>query len=85
MSHDRAETEGHTRRALARQAVPVPSERLFVSPQEVAGALGMDERTVRRAVAAGLIPGFKVGVCWRIPASWLRGAAGLGSDGAPAA
>jgi excisionase family DNA binding protein len=59
--------------------------RLFAKVPEAAPLLRMDERTVRRACERGEIPGFKVGEQWRIPMSWLRQAAGLGGDGAPAA
>lgn len=62
-----------------------PEGRLFMSPQEVAAALGTDPRTIRRAIAEGQIPGFKVGVNWKIPAAWLREAAtGGGSNGTAA-
>jgi excisionase family DNA binding protein len=60
-------------------------ERLFVGVPEVAEILSSDERTVRRAIAAGQIPGFKVGVNWRVPAAWLREQARLGSGDVPAA
>ena len=48
------------------------AERLFVTPAEAARLLGMDPRTVRRAIAEGQIPGFKVGTSWKIPTAWLR-------------
>jgi hypothetical protein len=80
MSRDRAEAEENARRALAEPTAPLPSGRLFVTPQEVAAAFGMDERSIRRAIAAGQIPATKVGVFNQIPASWLRERAGLGDD-----
>lgn len=65
-------------------ASTLPEGRLFMSPQEVAAALGADPRTIRRAIAEGQIPGFKVGVFWKIPTAWLREVASGGGD-APAA
>jgi excisionase family DNA binding protein len=63
----------------------LPAGRLFAKVPEAAELLRMDERTVRRALVAGQIPGFRVGATWRVPVAWLREQAGLGSDGAPAA
>ena len=63
----------------------LPPGRLFATAPETAQVLRSDERTVRRALEAGQIPGFRVGVTWRVPVAWLREHAGLGSDGAPAA
>jgi excisionase family DNA binding protein len=57
--------------------------RLFLTPIEVAALFDSDPRTIRRAVQEGKIPGFKVGVFWKIPTSWVRQQAGLeGSSGA---
>jgi excisionase family DNA binding protein len=61
-----------------------PQGRLFATAPEAAKVLRTDERTLRRALEAGQVPGFRVGVTWRIPVAWLREQAGLG-DGAPAA
>jgi excisionase family DNA binding protein len=62
----------------------LPAGRLFATTPEAAQVLRTDERTLRRALEAGQVPGFRVGVTWRIPVAWLREQAGLG-DGAPAA
>jgi excisionase family DNA binding protein len=56
--------------------VAVLGDRIFVGVPEVAEILHSDQRTVRRALEAGQIPGFKVGVNWRIPVEWLRKQAG---------
>lgn len=37
---------------------------------------GRDQRTVRRAIEAGRIPGQKVGSRWVVPVAWLREQAG---------
>ena len=58
------------------ETATVPPGRLFASVPEVAGILGLDERTVRRAVADGQIPATKVGVRVLIPTAWLRAQAG---------
>jgi excisionase family DNA binding protein len=52
-------------------------ERLFFDVPEVARLLRRDPRTVRAACARGEIPATRAGQRWRIPASWLRQAAGL--------
>jgi excisionase family DNA binding protein len=52
------------------------ADRLFANVPEVAEILGADERTVRRAVAAGEIPATRIGVKCIIPVSWLRERAG---------
>jgi excisionase family DNA binding protein len=51
--------------------------KLFATVPEVAAVLRSDVRSVRRAIAAGEIPGIRVGPCWRVPVTWLRHAAGL--------
>jgi excisionase family DNA binding protein len=58
--------------------------RLFASVPEAAGVLGIDVRTLRRAIARGEVPATKVGVRTLIPTAWIRAQARLG-DGAPAA
>src|SRR5437016_2683138 len=63
----------------------LPAGRLFATAPETAAVLRADERTVRRALEAGQIPGFRCGATWRIPVAWLREQAGLGGGGAPAA
>ena len=53
------------------------SDRLFTGVAEAARILEVDERTVRRAIAAGEIPATKVGARHMIPVVWLREQAGL--------
>ena len=48
----------------------------FADVPQVARVLGRDERTVRRGIEAGKIPGQKVGSRWVVPVSWLRQQAG---------
>jgi excisionase family DNA binding protein len=67
-----------------RSAPPIP-ERLFASVQETAEVLGVDPRTVRRAVAEGQIPASHVGVRVLIPTKWLREAAQSGGGDAATA
>jgi len=57
--------------------------RLFADVPQAAGLLGLDERTVRRAAAAGEIPAHKVGHKWMIPAAWLRQQAGVTAPHTP--
>jgi len=57
---------------------------LFIGIPETALLLNRDERTVRRAVERGEIPGQKFGARWSIPTSWIRQQAGL-PEAAPAA
>ncbi len=52
------------------------SGRLFADVPEVASITGRDERTIRRAAAAGEIPSTKVGSKYMIPVAWLRQQAG---------
>ena len=49
----------------------------FADVPDVASILGRDERTVRRGIEAGKIPGRKVGSRWVVPVSWLRDQAGM--------
>lgn len=60
----------------------LPEGRLFLSPAEVASLLDADPRTVRKAVQEGKIPGFKLGVYWKIPAAWVLEQAGIRGDAA---
>ena len=62
-------------RTRVRAAIP---DQLFVSVPEAATILGVDPRTARRAIDAGQIPGFKVGVFWKVPTAWLREQARVG-------
>ena len=50
--------------------------RLFADVPEVASITGRDERTIRKAAAAGEIPSTKVGNKYMIPVAWLREQAG---------
>jgi excisionase family DNA binding protein len=50
---------------------------LFIGVPEAAALLGCDERTIRRALAKGEIPGQRLGARWAIPSVWLRQQAGL--------
>lgn len=51
--------------------------KLFADVPETAALLRIDQRTVRRSIEAGDIPGIRTGQRWRVPTSWLRKAAGL--------
>lgn len=62
------------------QAKEALGDSLFASVPETAAVLRTDERTLRRALEAGEIPGVRVGQRWKIPTAWLRSAAGLGGD-----
>jgi excisionase family DNA binding protein len=44
----------------------------FFSIPEAARLFGSDDRTVRKAVAAGAIPATRIGCKWFVPTSWLR-------------
>jgi hypothetical protein len=58
--------------------------RLFASTTEAAAILdGLDPRTVRRAIAAGDIPGRRVGNKLLVPVSWLREQVAGGPGGGP--
>jgi excisionase family DNA binding protein len=59
--------------------------RLFATTTEVAAILGYDPRTIRRAIEAGEIPSVQAGSTRRVPVSWIREQARLGSDGPDAA
>lgn len=60
-----------------RQVLADLDGRLFASVPETAMVLRSDQRSVRRAIAAGEIPATAVGRVWRVPVAWLRRAAGL--------
>jgi excisionase family DNA binding protein len=47
-------------------------EKVAWSVQEVAEALDVDHKTVRKEIAAGAIPHFKVGRLIKIPAWWVN-------------
>lgn len=55
----------------------VLNSRLFVTVTEVAPLLGLDERSVRRALAAGTLPGIRIGGSWRVPSAAILRLAGL--------
>lgn len=57
-------------------------DRLFAAVPEVAAVFRWDERTVRKAIRAGEMPGIRAGSTWRVPVAWLRQAAGQGAQGA---
>jgi excisionase family DNA binding protein len=44
----------------------------FFSVPETALLLGIEARTVRRAIAAGTIPATQVGCLRKVPTEWLR-------------
>lgn len=52
--------------------IDVEAERLFVRVPEVAAALGLDVRTVRRCIKDGQIPAKRYEGAVLIPAQWLR-------------
>jgi excisionase family DNA binding protein len=51
-------------------------DRIFAYVPEVADITGLDERTIRKAAAAGEIPAHRIGAKWMIPTAWLREQAG---------
>jgi excisionase family DNA binding protein len=53
-------------------AVDLLSERLFLTVSEAAELLGVDGRTVRRAIQGGQVPAVRVGTALRVPVAWLR-------------
>lgn len=54
-------------------AIPAPlTESLALSVAEAAGALKVGENTLRREIAAGLIPSFRIGDRVLIPLDRLR-------------
>lgn len=54
--------------------------RLFVAPVQAARVLGVDRRTLYRAIEAGDVPAIKVGAQWRVATAWLRAAAQVPGD-----
>lgn len=46
--------------------------RAFFSVPEAARLIGCDERTLRKACAAGQVPGTRLGAKWLVPTAWLR-------------
>lgn len=72
-------TETAARQEADRQLEKL-SGQLFASVPEAAVILRVDRRTLYRALEAGDVPGFKVGVFWKIPVVWLREVARVGGD-----
>lgn len=44
---------------------------LTLSVQDVAAFLNVDERTIRRGIERGQVPGKKIGRIWRIPRTYV--------------
>lgn len=55
-------------------------DRLFLTATEAGRVLGVDARSVRRAIEGGQVPGVRVGQQWRVPAAWLRERAHLAAE-----
>ena len=55
-------------------------DHLFTTVPKVAQLLDLDERTVRRGIERGELPGFRVGSTIRIPVAELLRLAGLEED-----
>jgi hypothetical protein len=50
---------------------------VFAGVPDVASITGRDERTIRRGIEAGRIPGTRIGAKWAVPVAWLREQAGV--------
>lgn len=61
--------------------VDLLADRLFLTAAEAGRVLGVDARSVRRAIEGGQVPGVRVGQQWRVPAAWLRERAHLMGEG----
>jgi excisionase family DNA binding protein len=59
--------------------------RLFINTEEAAAILGVDPRTLRRAVERGEVPATRLGVRILIPTAWLRSQAARDGGGEPPA
>lgn len=46
-------------------------EKVLFGVPEVAAAISMDVKSVRKACEAGQIPGQRIGRVWKIPAWWI--------------
>jgi excisionase family DNA binding protein len=57
------------------QSARTLTERLFVSVPEAAELLGVDPRTLRRAIEDCQVPASRVGARVLVPTAWLRGQA----------
>ncbi|MBM9466084.1 helix-turn-helix domain-containing protein [Nakamurella leprariae] len=53
------------------------TDRLWMSPDELAPLLNLTGRAVRNACASGDIPAVRIGARWRIPVAKVRELAGL--------
>lgn len=65
---------------MSQDPVELLRGRLFVTTQDAAVILGVDRRTLNRAIASGDIPAVRVGAQWRISCAWLRAAAHVPDD-----
>lgn len=54
--------------------------RLFLTAAEAGHVLGVDARSVRRAIVGGQVPAVRVGQKWCVPAAWLRERAHLAAE-----
>jgi excisionase family DNA binding protein len=73
----RRELRARRRNQAADEVFAALEGKLFADVPQVATVLRSDERTVRRSLASGDIPGIRTGTRWRVPTRWLREAAGL--------
>jgi hypothetical protein len=60
-----------------REALAAIEGKLFASVPETARVLRSQERSIRRAIAAGDIPAVPLGPRKMVPTAWIRKAAGL--------
>jgi excisionase family DNA binding protein len=49
-----------------------PMSKVLWSPQELAGVLGMDVKTIRAAIGRGEIPSTKFGRLIKVPGWWVE-------------
>jgi excisionase family DNA binding protein len=63
----------------ARQVLDDLDGRIFATVPETSVVFRSDERSIRRAIAAGEIPATRTGRVWRVPVAWIREQAGLAS------
>jgi excisionase family DNA binding protein len=75
----------HQHEDRERTLTAILDSQLFASAPEAAEILRVDRRTLYKALEAGEVPGFKTGVWWKIPTSWLRERAGMGDRDAASA
>jgi hypothetical protein len=72
-----AKTQTKDSMASADPGIAALVGKLFATVPETAAVLRSDQRSVRRAIAAGEIPSTRVGPRSLVPTAWLRHAAGL--------